>query len=79
MKLEIEKRDHAELIQMVIAIGSHRSPLELEIEKRNNAELFLMVITIGVGAPKRPQQKKDNAELIQSMITIEIHWSWRLS
>jgi hypothetical protein len=47
LELEIEKRDKAELIQMVITIGAHRSPLELEIEKRAIAELILIVITIG--------------------------------
>ena len=47
MELEIEKIDNAELIQMVITIVAHWSPLELEIEKKDNAELILMVITIG--------------------------------
>ena len=49
LELEIEKKDNAELILMVmvITIGAHQSSLELEIEKRDNAELTLMVITIG--------------------------------
>ena len=42
-----EMRDNAELIQMVITIGAHLSPLELEIEKRDTAELIQMVIIIG--------------------------------
>ena len=42
--MEIEK---SELIQMVLTIGAHRSPLELEIEKRDMDELIQMLLTIG--------------------------------
>ena len=45
--MKIKKRDYSQLIQVVITIGAHWSPLELEIEKRDNPELILMVITIG--------------------------------
>jgi hypothetical protein len=47
LELEIEKRGKAELIQMVITIGAHWSPIELEIEKSGDAQLIKMVITIG--------------------------------
>ena len=40
MDLEIVKREKAELIQMVIPIGAHWSPVELEIEKIDKAELI---------------------------------------
>jgi hypothetical protein len=65
--------DIAELIQMVITIGAHCSPLELEIEKRDNAELILMVITIGAHwSPMELEiEKRDRAELILMV-------SWRL-
>ena len=46
--MEIAKRDIAELIQVVLTIRAHWSPLELEIEKRDKAELIQMVIIIGV-------------------------------
>ena len=35
MKLEIEKRDYAELIQKVLTVGAPWTPMELEIEKNN--------------------------------------------
>ena len=38
--MEIEKIDMAGLIQMVLTIGAHWSPLELEIEKRDMNELI---------------------------------------
>jgi hypothetical protein len=34
------------MIQMVLTVGAHWSPLELEIEKRDSVELILMVLTI---------------------------------
>ena len=37
-----------ELVQMVLPIGAHWSPLELEIEKTDMDELIQMVLTIGV-------------------------------
>ena len=46
--MQIEKRDLVELIQMVLTIGAHWSPLELELEKRDLAELIQMLLTIGV-------------------------------
>jgi hypothetical protein len=36
--MEIVKKAHTELIQMVMVIADHMSPLELEIKKRENAE-----------------------------------------
>ena len=35
------------MIQKVLNIGVHWSPLELEIEKRDMAELIQMLLTIG--------------------------------
>jgi hypothetical protein len=35
------------MIQMVLTIGAHWSPLELEIKKRDYAELIQMVISFG--------------------------------
>ena len=43
--MDVEKKDNAELILMVITIGSHWSPLELE--KTDKVELIQMVIDIG--------------------------------
>jgi hypothetical protein len=47
MELEIETTHLAELIQMVLTIVAHWSPLELEILKRDLTELIQMVLTIG--------------------------------
>ena len=45
--MEIEDIGMAELIQTVITIGAHWSPLELENMKIGMAKLSQMVITIG--------------------------------
>jgi hypothetical protein len=62
-ELEIEKRGKAELIQMVITIGVHRS-----WRLRGEAELIQMVITIGAHwSPLELEiEKRGEAKLIQN-------------
>ena len=54
--MKIGKRYNAKLIQIMITIGAHWSPLELEIEKRGSAELIQIMITIGTRRQKRGRQ-----------------------
>ena len=65
LEFEIEMKDNAELIQMVITIGANWSPLELEIKKRGKAKLIQMVITIWAhwSPLKWPIVKRDNTRV----------------
>jgi hypothetical protein len=55
-----------DLLQVVLTIGAHMSPLELKIRKKNYPELSPFELDIAKGY---------NAELIQMVNTIGAHWS----
>ena len=64
----------SELIQIMLTVGAHWSPLELEIEKRDMAELIQMVLTIGAqwSPLELTIEKRDMAELTNYGA---YHWS----
>ena len=46
MELKFEKRDNAEMVQMVLAIGAHWIPFDLENDERNYAELIRVLLNL---------------------------------
>ena len=75
LELEIEKRDNAELIQIVITIGVHWSWRLRRETMLSRSRQWLPLEPIGWSPFELEIEKRDNAEMIQIVITIGDPWS----